>query len=110
MLRKCVFKPRYAGYFANRIRKIGNVPLAKQASSTKKCYRKAYLRPSNCNSCISPPNSLMDDQLSFFNASGNTAAILRVNFIQREFLPFDESIYFNTSSVELQVDVEIKSL
>ena len=52
----------------------------------------------------------MDDQLSVLNASGITAAILRANVIQRESLPFDESIYPNTSFVELQVDVEIKSL
>ena len=52
----------------------------------------------------------MDDQLSVLNASGITAAILRANVIQRESLPFDESIYPNASFVELQADVEIKSL
>ena len=59
---------------------------------------------------ISPLNSLMDDQLSVLNVSGITAAVVRANVIQRESLPFDESIYPNTSFVELQVDVEIKPL
>ena len=52
----------------------------------------------------------MVDQLSVLNAFGITAAILRAKVIQHESLPFDESMYSNTSFVELQVDVEIKSL